>query len=68
MRQSLLAPAPTASSQKRIKGKVVGTPLMHCDTNSKIGGCAGTLKLERRAGDKTEKLTIKVPLGAPIPA
>lgn len=34
--------------------------------NVKIGGCAGTMKLERKAGDKTEELTINVPLGTPI--
>ena len=40
-------------------GKVTGTKLTHCDMNVKIGGCAGTMKLERKAGDKTEELTFQ---------
>lgn len=62
----LLTLAPLALAQERIEGKVVGTKLTHCDMNVKIGGCAGTMKLERKAGDKTEELTINVPLGTPI--
>lgn len=53
-------------AQEKIEGKVTGTKLTHCDMNVKIGGCAGTMKLERKAGDKTEELTFNVPLGTPI--
>lgn len=63
---ALLAHAPAGLSQERIEGKVVGTKLTHCDMNVKVGGCAGTLKMERKAGDKMEELTINVPLGTPI--
>jgi hypothetical protein len=62
----LLAYAPAGFSEDKIEGKVVGTKLTHCDMNVKIGGCAGSLKLERKAGDKNEELTINVPLGTPI--
>lgn len=62
----LLAHAPCGFAQEKIEGKVVGTKLTHCDMNVKIGGCAGTLKLERKASDKTEELTFNVPLGTPI--
>lgn len=62
----LLFYAPAGLSQEKIEGKVIGTKLTHCDMNVKIGGCAGTLKMERKAGDKTEELTINVPLGTPI--
>lgn len=55
-----------AFAQEKIEGKVVGTKLTHCDMNVKIGGCAGTMKLERKAGDMIEELTINVPLGTPI--
>lgn len=58
--------ATAASAQEKIEGKVVGTKLTHCDMNVKIGGCAGTLTMERKAGDKTEELTFNVPLGTPI--
>jgi len=57
---------PAALAQGKIEGKVVGTKLTHCDMNVKSGGCAGTLKMERRAGEKTEELTFNVPLGTPI--
>lgn len=62
----LFSHAPVLLAQERIEGKVVGTKLTHCDMNVKIGGCAGTMKLERKAGDKTEELTFNVPLGTPI--
>lgn len=62
----LLLHAPAGYSQDRIEGKVTGTKLTHCDMNVKVGGCAGTLKMERRTGDKTEELVINVPLGTPI--
>ena len=63
---ALLLHAPAGLSQEKIEGRVTGTKLTHCDMNVKIGGCAGTLKIERKAGDKTEELTINVPLGTPI--
>lgn len=63
---AMLAHAPIGLSQEKIEGKVVGTKLTHCDMNVKVGGCAGTLKMERKAGDKMEELTINVPLGTPI--
>lgn len=63
---ALFAVASAGFAQEKIEGKVVGTKLTHCDMNVKIGGCAGTMKLERKAGDKTEELTINVPLGTPI--
>lgn len=62
----LFSQAPALLAQEKIEGKVVGTKLTHCDMNVKIGGCAGTMKLERKAGDKTEELTINVPPGTPI--
>lgn len=62
----LLVHATAGFSQEKIEGRVVGTTLTHCDMNVKIGGCAGTLKMERKAGDKTEEVTINVPLGTPI--
>lgn len=62
----LLLHAPAGLSQDRIEGKVIGTKLTHCDMNVKVGGCAGTLTMEHRTGDKTEALTISVPLGTPI--
>lgn len=55
-----------ALAQEKIEGKVTGTKLTQCDFNAKLGGCAGTMKMERKAGDKTEELTINVPLGTPI--
>ncbi len=63
---ALLLYAPAGLSQDKIEGRVTGTTLTHCDMNVKVGGCAGTLKMERKAGDKTEELTINVPLGTPI--
>lgn len=63
---AMLAHAPAVIAQERIEGKVVGTKLTHCDMNVKVGGCAGTLKMERKAGEKMEELTIDVPLGTPI--
>ena len=63
---TLLSHAPTAFAQDRIEGRVVGTKLTHCDMNVKIGGCAGTLTMERKAGGKTEELIVNVPLGTPI--
>ena len=63
---ALLLRAPAGLTQEKIEGRVVGTKLTHCDMNVKVGGCAGTLKMERKAGDKTEELTINVPLGTPI--
>lgn len=62
----LLLHAPAGFSQEKVEGKVAGTKLTHCDMNRKIGGCAGTLKLERKAGDKTEEVSFNVPLGTPI--
>lgn len=62
----LLVHAPAAFAQEKIEGKVVGTNLTSCDMNVKIGGCAGTMKLERKTGEKTEELSINVPLGTPI--
>lgn len=62
----LLSQGSVVLAQEKIEGKVVGTKLTHCDMNVKIGGCAGTMKLERKAGEKTEELTINVPLGTPI--
>lgn len=62
----LVAQGPAALGQEKIEGKVTGTRLTHCDMNVKIGGCAGTLKLERRAGGRTEELTFDVPLGTLI--
>ncbi len=62
----LLAHAPAGYPQEKIEGKVIGSKLTHCDMNVKIGGCAGTLKMERKVGDKSEELTINVPLGTPI--
>ncbi|HEV8553208.1 MAG TPA: hypothetical protein VGR65_07465 [Casimicrobiaceae bacterium] len=62
----MLLHAPAAFSQQRIEGKVVGTQLTHCAMDGKIGGCAGTLKLEHKTGDKTEELAFTVPLGTPI--
>lgn len=62
----LFGQAPVVLAQEKIEGKVVGTKLTHCDMNVKIGGCAGTMKMERKAGDKMEELTINVPLGTPI--
>jgi hypothetical protein len=61
-----LSHAAMAFSQEKTEGKVIGTRLTQCDMDKKIGGCAGTLKLERRAGDKTEELTVTVPPGTPI--
>ncbi|HEX7073712.1 MAG TPA: hypothetical protein VF226_06680 [Hyphomicrobiaceae bacterium] len=55
-----------AFSEEKTEGKVVGTRLTHCDMNVKIGGCAGTMKLERTAGEKKEELSFNVPLGTPI--
>lgn len=63
---TLFSHAPALLAQEKIEGKVVGTKLTHCDMNVKIGGCAGTMKLERKAGDKSEELTFNVPLGTPI--
>lgn len=57
---------PAALAQEKIEGKVVGTKLTHCYMNVKIGGCAGTLTMERKAGDKAEELRFNVPLGTPI--
>jgi hypothetical protein len=63
---ALALQAAAASAQEKIEGKVVGTKLTHCDMNVKIGGCAGTLTMERKADGKTEELTFNVPLGTPI--
>lgn len=62
----LFLQAPALLAQEKIEGKVTGTKLTHCDMNVKVGGCAGTLKMERKAGDKMEELTVNVPLGTPI--
>lgn len=63
---TLLMHATAAFAQEKTEGKVVGTKLTTCDMNVKIGGCAGTTKVERKTGDKTEELTFNVPLGTPI--
>lgn len=62
---ALAALAPSAFADERIEGIVRDTVVTHCDA-TKRGGCAGTLTLERRAGGRTETLTIIVPLGTPI--
>lgn len=62
----LLAHVPAGFAQEKIEGKVVGTKLTVWDMNVKVGGCAGTLTMERKAGDRTEELTFNVPLGTPI--
>lgn len=62
----LLLLAPAAFAQEKIEGKVVGTKLTSCDMTVKVGGCAGTMKLEHKAGEKIEELSINVPLGTPI--
>lgn len=61
-----MSQAAVAIGQDKTEGKVVGTKLTHCDMEKKIGGCAGTLKMQRKTGDKTEELTFNVPLGTPI--
>lgn len=63
---SLAGFAPAGFAQERLEGKVVGTRLTHCDMNVKVGGCAGTLTLETRAGSDKQELRINVPLGTPI--
>lgn len=62
----LILQATSALGQEKTEGEVVGTRLTHCDMNVKIGGCAGTLKLEYKSGGKTEELTCTIPLGTPI--
>lgn len=62
----LIGFAPGVSAQEKLEGKVVGTKLTHCDMNVKVGGCAGTLTLESRAGGNKQELNINVPLGTPI--
>ena len=54
-----------AIADERIEGVVRRTVVTHCDATRR-GGCAGTLTLERRAGDPAAILIIKVPLGTPI--
>lgn len=63
---ALFIHAPAGFAQEKIEGKVVGTRMTQCSMDGKAGGCAGTMKMERKAGDKTEELTINVPLGTPI--
>lgn len=63
---TLLSHPQVAFAQERIEGKVVGTKLTHCDMNVKIGGCAGTLTMERKADGKSEEINVDVPLGTPI--
>lgn len=63
---TLLSHVPAVFAQEKIEGKVVGTKLTHCDMNVKIGGCAGTLTMERKAGGKSEEINVDVPLGTPI--
>lgn len=58
--------ATVAFGQGKTEGKVVATKLTACDFNKKVGGCAGTFKMERKAGDKTEELTFNVRPGTPI--
>lgn len=58
--------APVAFAQEKTEGKVVATKLTACDFNKKVGGCAGTFKMERKGGDKTEELTFNVRPGTPI--
>ena len=55
-----------AHAQEKVEGKVVSTKLTHCDMNVKIGGCAGTFTMERKAEGKNEELKVNVPLGTPI--
>lgn len=62
----LLSHATAASGQEKMEGKVVATRLTHCDMEKKSGGCAGTLKMERKSGDRAQELTFNVPLGTPI--
>ena len=63
---ALALQVPAALAQEKIEGKVVGTKLTQCNADVKIGGCAGTLTLERKADGKTEEIKIEVPLGTPI--
>lgn len=62
----ILSRAPAAIAQEKIEGKVISTKLTVCDMNVKVGGCAGTLTLERKADGRTEELKVNVPLGTPI--
>ena len=55
-----------AHAQEKVEGKVVSTKLTHCDMNVRIGGCAGTFTMERKAEGKNEELKVDVPLGTPI--
>ncbi len=57
---------PAAIAQEKIEGKVVGTKLTHCAMDGKIGGCAGTLTLQRSRDGRNEEVTFDVPLGTPI--
>jgi hypothetical protein len=57
--------AAAALADERIEGIVRDAVVTHCDATRR-GACAGTLTLERRAGGRTETLTIEVPLGTPI--
>lgn len=63
---TLAVHTPAAFAQEKMEGKVTRTKLTHCDMNAKIGGCAGTLTMEKKAEGKSEELTFNVPLGTPI--
>lgn len=62
---TLLPLAPAALADERIEGIVRDAVVTLCDATRR-GGCAGTLTLERRAGERTETFSIDVPLGTPI--
>ncbi|MGH8691616.1 MAG: hypothetical protein ACREUS_11380 [Burkholderiales bacterium] len=56
---------PASAADERVEGIVRDTVVTHCDATRR-GGCAGTLRLQRRASAGAETLTITVPLGTPI--
>ena len=58
-------PVPATGADERVEGTVRETLVTHCDA-SRRGGCAGSLMLERQAGEKPAILMIRVPLGTPI--
>lgn len=62
----LMLAAPAALAQEKIEGKVIGTKLTHCAMDGKVGGCAGTLTMQRKGSRTPEELTFDVPLGTPI--
>lgn len=62
---TLWTAVPCGGEERRIHGIVIDAQATYCEPK-KEDGCTGTLTLGTQQGRAAERLTVKVPLGAPI--